>query len=56
MTLDISIEAVCTTVYVPELMLLCVHCYLRHCHDIKIELPQGNEYQKLLKTTNKVFP
>ena len=29
-TLDILIEAVCTTVYVPELMLLCVHCYLRH--------------------------
>ena len=33
-----------------------VRCYLRHFRDIKIELPQGNEYQKFLETTSKVFP
>lgn len=33
-----------------------VRYYLRHFRDIKIELPQGNEYQKFLETTSKVFP
>ena len=33
-----------------------VPCYLRHFRDIKIEITQGNEYQKFLETTSKVFP